>query len=337
MRKVLLVSLALVLSGVPSAHAGLATRMGAEQGADAIAWLRKIAGAAREQNYTGTFIYQHGNHVEVFKITHLHDSKGEHEKLEVLDDKPREIVRNNNEVLCFEGNNQSAIVEKRKFRNAFPELLPSQVDTLLNNYSVKMGDVGRVTGISCQNIVLEPKDNLRYRYKLCADNATGMLLKVSTLNDKGEVMAQTAFTQIAIGGKIDKAQLKPKLSGRKVMISNGKFMADETEDSPSWSVPQLPSGFAKVMAVKRMLPGKVLPVSHMVFSDGLAAISVFIEPLGGTEKPMLGLSNRGVINVYAKILNGHQITVLGEVPAATVTQTGISVIHNQAKPAGTKP
>lgn len=335
MSKVLLITLALVLFSVADVQAQSTPPMGISQDTSAVAWLRKIAGAAREKNYTGTYIFQHGNHVEVFKITHLHDSRGEHEKLEVLDDMPREIVRNNDEVLCFEGGAHSAIVEKRKFRNAFPELLPSQVDTLLDNYSVKMGGAGRVTGISCQNIVLEPKDNLRYRYKLCADNATGMLLKVSTLNDKNEVMAQTAFTQITIGGKIDKAQLKPKLFGRKMVISSGKPM-DDMEGNSSWSVSQLPPGFAKVMAVKRMLPGRDSPVRHMVFSDGLATVSVFIESLAGTEKPMQGLSNRGVINVYAKMLDGHQITVLGEVPAVTVMQTGNSVIH-RAKPAGMKP
>ncbi|MFA7243100.1 MAG: MucB/RseB C-terminal domain-containing protein [Sulfuricellaceae bacterium] len=336
MSKALLVSLAFVLFGAASAQAQPNTSMGASQDASAVAWLHRIAGAAREQNYTGTYIYQHGNRVEVFKITHLHDNRGEHEKLEVLDDTPREIVRHNDEVLCFEGDARSAIVEKRKFRNAFPELLPNQVDALLDNYSVKMGGVGRVTGISCRNIMLEPKDNLRYRYKLCADNATGMLLKVSMLNDMNEVMAQTAFTQISIGGKIDKTQLKPKLSGRKVVISSGKPMADDMGSNPSWSVSQLPPGFTKVMAVKRMLPGKDAPVRHMVFSDGLATVSVFIEPLAGTEKPVQGLSSRGVINVYARLLDGHQITVLGEVPPATVMQTGNSVVH-QAKPTGMKP
>lgn len=323
MSKVLLATLAAALFGVAPVQA----QTGALMGTNAAAWLRKIADAAHEQNYVGTYIYQHGSHVETFKIVHLYDSRGEHEKLEVLDDTPREIVRNNGEVLCFEGDAQSVTVEKRKFRNAFPTLLPSQVDTLLENYAVKMGEAGRVTGTPCQNIVLEPKDNLRYRHKLCADIATGMLLKASTLNDQNEVVAQTAFTQITIGGKIDKAQLKPKLSGRKVVISSGNPMADDMEGSPSWNVSQQPPGFARVMAAKRMLPGKDSPVSHLVFSDGLATVSVFIEPVAGMAKPMQGLSNQGVVHIYAKTMDGHQITVLGEVPAATVMQIGNSIVH----------
>lgn len=333
MSKALLAMLALLLCGVAPAQAA---QPDSSTGANAIAWLHKIAGAAHEQNYAGTYIHQHGNHVETFKIVHLRDSRGEHEKLEVLDDAPREIVRNNGEVLCFEGDAQSVVVEKRKLRNTFPALLPSQVNALLDNYAVKMGDSGRVTGIACQNIVLEPKDNLRYRHKLCADNITGMLLKASTLNDRNEVVAQTAFTQIVIGGKIEPIQLKPKLSGRKVVISSGNPMINDAEGSAmAWSVSQLPPGFTKIMSVKRMLPGKDSPVSHLVFSDGLATLSVFIEPLAGIAKPMQGLSNRGVIHIYARIVDDHQVTVLGEVPAATVMQTGNSVVY--AKPAGIKP
>lgn len=292
-----------------------------------VAWLHRIAHAAHEQNFAGTYIYQHGNHVETFKIAHLYDERGEHEKLEVLDDAPREIVRNNDETLCFEGNTRSVMVEKRKFRKTFPALLPNQMDALLANYSVKMGEIGRVTGIPCQNILLEPKDHLRYRHKLCADHVTGMLLKASTLNDRNEVLAQTAFTHIVIGGKIDKAQLKPKLSGRTVVLSSGKPPADDMESNPVWNVTQLPPGFTKIMAVKRMLPGKDVPVSHLVFSDGLATLSVFIEPLAGAGKAIQGLSNQGVIHIYAKTVDDHQVTVLGEVPAATVMQTGNSVVH----------
>ena len=327
MSKVSLVILALVLFSVAPAGGGQNPQVMIGKDASAVAWLRKIADATREQNYTGTYFHQYGNHIKAFRIVHLHDNRGEHEKLEALDDAPREILRNNDEVLCFDDNVHSSIVEKRKFRNTFPELLPSQVDTLLDNYSVKIGETGRVTGIACRNILLEPKDNLRYRYKLCADNATGILLKVSTLNDKNDILAQTAFTQITIGGKIDKAQLKPKLSGRRASV--GKPMTGDTEDDPAWTVSRPPPGFTKIMTVKRMLPGKNAPVSHMVFSDGLATVSVFVEPFAKTEKPARGLSNRGVVNVYAKVLDGYQITALGEVPPATVMQAGNSVIHTK--------
>ena len=292
------------------------------------AWLRKIADAAQQQNYSGTYIYQYGNRVETFKITHLYDERGEHEKLEVLDDTPREIVRNNDEVLCFEGDSSAVVVEKRKFRKIFPALLPNQSNTLLDNYQVRMGEVGRVTGIPCQNILLDPKDSYRYRHRLCADSASGMLLKASMLNDKNEVLAQTVFTQLVIGGKIDKEQLKPKLSGRKVVLGADKGALSEAQrPDPAWSVSALPPGFASILAVKRTMPGKEHPFNQLVYSDGLATVSVFIEPLSAALKAVQGLSSQGIINVYARVVDDHQVTVLGEVPATTVSQIGNAVVH----------
>lgn len=295
---------------------------------DAVFWLRKMSDAAIRQNYAGTYIYQHGNHVETFKITHLYDERGEHEKLEVLDDTPREIVRNNGEVLCFEGDAGSVVVEKRKFRKLFPALLPSRIDSLLENYQIRVGDTGRVTGILCQRITLDPKDNYRYRHRLCADSASGLLLRASMLNDRGEVLAQTTFTQLAIGGKIDKEQLKPKLSGRKVVIHTDKaVVTDAQQFDAAWNVTQLPAGFARTMAVKRTMQGKEHPINQLVFSDGLASVSVFIEPLMASAAPMQGASSQGVVNVYTRVVDDHQVTVLGEVPAATVAQIGNAVVH----------
>lgn len=295
---------------------------------DAVSWLRKMANAAIQQNYSGTYIYQSGNRVETFKITHLYDERGEHEKLEVMDDTPREIVRNNGEVLCFEGDAGAVLVEKRKFRKLFTALMPSQINSLLENYQIRIGDTGRVTGILCQRINLDPKDNYRYRHSLCADSSSGLLLRASMLNEKGEVLAQTTFTQLAIGGKIDKEQLKPKLSGRKVVIHSDKgVVTDAQQFDPAWSVSPLPPGFAKVMAVKRTMQGKEYPVNQLVFSDGLASVSVFIEPLAGLDKPVQGASSQGMINVYARVLDDHQVTVVGEVPAATVLQIGNAVVH----------
>lgn len=300
---------------------------------DALAWLGKITVAAHQQNYSGTYIHQVGSRVETFKIVHARDEWGEHEKLEMLDGIPREIVRNNDEVLCFESDDKNVVVEKRKPKNTFPALSAGNVGILTENYNAKLGDTGRVTGILCQNVLLEPKDSYRYRHKLCADTTSGILLKISTLNDNNEVVAQTAFTQLNIGGKIDKEQLKPKLAGKKVVIATDKPAPSDVQNiDPNWSVTALPPGFVRTMAFKRNLPGKQQPVNQLVFSDGLASVSVFIEPLGSNAKPFQGLSSQGVINVYAKTLENHQITVLGEVPGSTVMLIGKAVAYNRNKP-----
>lgn len=297
------------------------------QQTDALGWLKKSAAAAHQLNYSGTYVYQYGDYLETSKITHIKDESGEHEKLEALDGSPREVIRNNEEVLCFEPDNSaSVVVEKRKVEKSFPALLPTQLDGIAENYRARFAEPDRMAGHACKVIVLEPRDQYRYRHKLWIDQATGLLLKAGMLNDRNEVIGQFAFTQVEIGGQIDKESLKPKIAGKKVRVSNDPATATELQQSDlSWAVKQLPPGFALVTVMKRMIPGKGVPVNHLVFSDGLATVSVFIEPVATVTKPMQSVVRQGAIHVYSRTVADHRITVLGEVPAITVMQIANSV------------
>jgi sigma-E factor negative regulatory protein RseB len=298
------------------------------QPADPVAWLQKVANAAHQFNYSGTFVYQHGGQVETSRITHRFDESGEQEKLEALDGPLREIIRNNNEVLCYYSVNKTVKVEKRHAQKYFPALLPARAADLAENYTVKLGEQERVAGYDCQAIILEPKDALRYGHKFWADVDSGLLLKASVIDEKGQVLHQFAFTQVTIGGQIDKERLKPHLSARKAPDhADHPAVSQARLSETGWEVRQPPAGFKKIMELQRSMPGRNGPVAHLVLSDGLAAISVFIEPLAGMEaKPMEGVFAQGPINVYAKPVDNHQVTVLGEVPSGAVMQVANSVV-----------
>lgn len=291
-------------------------------GGDGSAWLQKIASAAHRTNYSGTFVYRHGAYMETSRIVHLLDASGEHEKLEVLDGPPREIIRENDVVVCYIPRNNAVIVEKRKALKSFPAILPLQLSSIGENYEIKLGGMERVAGYDCRNVMLEPRDIYRYGHRLCADNISGLLLKASTLNEKNEVVDQLFFTQASIGGTIDPEQLKSKYAVKQLVSVPVKA---DVEADPGWVVKSLPAGFKRIMGLKRAFPGKKFPTNHLVFSDELAAVSIFIEPLAGILKPVSGLSSQGAINVYTRPVGEFQVTVLGEAPAVTVTQIGNSV------------
>lgn len=290
---------------------------------EAIAWLQKMASAARQANYQGIFIYQHGNSVETARITHLVDETGEHEKIEALDQSPRELIRNNEEVLCYFPDARSVTVEKRKPKKSFPALLPIAAGELMENYAVRLAGQERVSGYDCQLVILEPKDSLRYGYRFWADIASGLIVRATMLNEKGEAVDQYMFTQLVIGGKIDKEQLKPRIAGKKLIWRN-ESPSEISADSP-WAVKQLPTGFRKIMETRRTMPGKKNPVMHSVFSDGLATVSLFVEPLEDATRQRQGMSGQGAINVFSRTSSDAQITVLGEVPQAAVKQIAQSV------------
>ena len=321
--------LVLAVAALVGLH-GVSQAADVAQQTDELKWLKKIAIAAHQLNYSGTYIYQYGDYIETRKITHIKDESGEHEKIEALDGSPWEVIRNNEEVLCYKPDDiNSVVVEKRKTERSFPALLPKQLDGIAEHYQARFAGPDRMAGHVCKVIVLDPKDQYRYQHKFWIDPATSLLLKAGIFNEKGEAIGQFAFTQVEIGGPIDKESLKPKMAGKKMLVSGDPAAAKELQQSDlSWVVKQLPPGFAQMMVVKRMMPGKGLPVKHLVFSDGLATVSVFIEPVATVTKPMRSVIRQGAIHVYTRTVADHQITVLGEVPAITVMQIANSVSKN---------
>lgn len=292
---------------------------------EAFGWLQRMANAARQADYQGIYIYQSGGQVETARITHLYDETGEHEKVEALDQTPRELVRNNDEVICYFPDSRHVLAERRKPKKSFPALLPVSVSELADNYTARLGGQERVSGIDCQLIVLEPKDSMRYGYRFWADLNSGLIVRALTVSEKGEPLDQYMFTQLNVSGRIDKEHLKPRIAGKKVVWRNESLAEIAAADS-QWGVRQLPSGFRKVSETRRGMPGKKTPVTHSVFSDGLATVSLFVEPLEDEVRRRQGASGHGAINVYARTLPDAQITVLGEVPPAAVKQIANSVI-----------
>jgi sigma-E factor negative regulatory protein RseB len=299
-------------------------------GREAQSWLKKIQSAAQQLNYSGTFVYQQANQMRTSRITHIQDGKNEIEKLEILDGKPREYIRNNEQVICYVPEAKTLLVEKRVTRDIFPAILAANPSDLAELYDVKKDVAGRVAGHECQSIVLEPRDKLRYGYKLWAEKATGLLLRAQTLNDKNEVVEQIAFTQISIGN-VDRSNVKSSYSNTTGWHVENAVMS---QSRPSgWTVTALPPGFKKIREVKRLVSDTPAAntgtgvtqreVLQLVFSDGMAAISVFIEP--GSQSRTEGSMQQGALNIVGKRQGDYWITVVGEVPPAAIRQVANSI------------
>jgi sigma-E factor negative regulatory protein RseB len=209
-------------------------------------------------------------------------------------------------------------VERQLDTRPFPAMRADPRE-LAQHYDIRKGGTERIAGHDCQSIVLEPKDNLRYGHKLWADVNSGMLVKAKTFNEKREAIEQFAFTQLQVGGRIDKDQVKSRFAGKGRdwrVESNDMVAADLARHG--WLLKSLPPGYRKVTEMKRNV-GTSVDVGHIVLSDGLAAVSVFIEALGekSSQSP-LGLSRQGAVNVYTRKLDSYLVTVVGEVPAESV-------------------
>jgi len=293
----------------------------------ALDWLKKMADAPRKHNYSGTFIYYADGHMETSRIIHKVDQTGEHERIEVLDGMPRIVFRNNDEMKCYLPDSKRIYTEKRWFRKFFPDLLPQPFEDINDNYYIKETKRERVTGHECQVLVLTPRDSLRYSHQFWIDIETGLLLKVAVM-DGNEIIEQFAFAQLETGGEIPPNLLKPDQS---VITEEWKVNELVTsvlkEGELKWQVKKLPSGFKKLVEMKRNLTEKSSLVDHIALSDGLATVSIFIEPIiKDAPTPVPGFfTSRGAINIYVLTLGDTKITTVGEVPLETIKLIGDSV------------
>jgi sigma-E factor negative regulatory protein RseB len=298
---------------------------------DAWLMLQKASQAARELSYKGVFVYQSGSITKSVQLTHMSYGQGEYARMVVLDGAPREVLSQGADVVIFSPKNEKMMIEKKRGQNMFPALLPSNMDAIKTSYQAQNGAIERIGGRDASVITLTPRDQMRYGYRFWVDKEYGLLLKVTTLSEHGEALEQISFSQLSWMDGQNMDWFKPKFDPSKsyVMDQDGPAKANTSE--MDWEVSQLPAGYRKVDLVKQPVQGKAAPVTQIIFSDGLASISVFIEPLAKGARPKVGHTTVGATNFYALVHDGHQVMVVGEVPEAAVTQFANAVSFKSKK------
>jgi sigma-E factor negative regulatory protein RseB len=289
---------------------------------EAAAVLKRIAEASRQLSYKGTFVYQQGDQFQTSRIFHLAVGGNEYERLETLDGPRREIVRTNDEVLRYYPEAKIIRSEKRVARRTFPALLPEQIDSITEQYRIRKGETERIAGYDSLALELEPRDGMRYGHKFWTETGSGLLLKARMVDERHNLVEQYSFTQLDIG-PVEKSLVKPAYKpGPDWKVDR---LPEAPVGTPEWIVKIVPSGFHKILEMRRAKHNNAVTVTHMVFSDGLAAISVFIEPSASRSRVNPGPSRQGAINIYTRTLDDQVVTVLGEAPAPAVQQIGESV------------
>jgi sigma-E factor negative regulatory protein RseB len=296
---------------------------------DGRVWLHKIYQATHALSYTGTFVYQHDGRSETSRVTRLASAQGDVERLELLDGEPREIVRSKDGVRCYLPQSHILKIDRHSAARRFPAMLPAQLTELLKYYVVQIGAMDRVAGRACQRVSLRPSDNYRYGYELCADQATGMLLRSITLNDAGSPIEQFTFPQLEVGNVRPEA-VEPQHVTQAWRVEEATVRPANLE-AEGWRVDADVPGFHKIVEVVRVLRERE-PVGQLVYSDGLAAVSVFIEPRQGRREAVRrGAAEVGAINIFVREVGDYIVTVVGEAPAASVRRTADSVRYERPK------
>ena len=292
--------------------------------------LDRMARAAQSLNYDGTFVYRNGATMQSMRIIHRSSSEGERERLVALSGAAREVVRDREHVTCFLPDRQSVVVAKSRPQE-FPHSKLFATGTGFDKYySLRIRRGERIAGRHTAMLSVSPHDRFRYGYRLWMDDDSGLLLKSELIDEHGEIVEQLVYTNIELPESIPDELLKPDASG-----AGYTWYRDEQTEAPApktgagaephWYPGWLPDGFALREHARDSILESRDPVEHLVFSDGLASISVFIERLDTASQPLDGLDSMGAVNAFGSMVDDLQITVVGEVPAATVERIAASI------------
>lgn len=301
---------------------------------DARQWLQRMGESLSTRNYEGRFFHVRDERSESMRIIHRVDGKGRvTERLVSLDGSGREIIRNQDEVICYLPDRRTVLVEKRIGKESLLAVVPSYNSQLTEHYEIRRGPFTKALGRRSQVILVQPRDQFRYGYKLWLDAETAMPLKSQLLDRSGNVIEQILFAEINFRERIPVDSLRPAVSGEGFRwVRQDEFMPRMLAEAGSagWNVIRVPAGFRLTTARTQAIAGARSPVQHLVYSDGLASVSVFIEPTDPDAEPMRGLSKVGGAFAFTRSLDGHQVIAVGEVPPVTVEAIATSVTKQMA-------
>ena len=301
----------------------LSSQASAQQAHD---WLERMNRAVEELNYRGTFVHVLDGTPETLHIVHRNADGQSGERIFSLDGASREIVRQGARVQGIFPDRRLVLFETRRDVSPLATALPSDTAELAPHYSIELGGSERVANRAVQVLEIKPRDEFRYGYMLWLDQETAMPLKSHLVDEQGKVVEEILFTDIEFPADIPAAALEPTIDTTGFTMQRAAD-AKPLDASIPWRAAALPGGFKLSIATESRIAGSDTPVGHLVYSDGLATVSVFIEDPATEAEVGEGFSTMGSTNVYSLTLSsGQKATAIGEVPRQTVRSIASSLV-----------
>jgi sigma-E factor negative regulatory protein RseB len=297
-------------------------------------WLSRMHEAAKKRAYVGTFVVSSGGVMSSAKIWHVCEGSQQIERVDMLSGAPRSTFRHNDQVVTFMPEHKVVRQEKREALGVFPQFLQSPDHRIADFYTITAGGVERVAGVEADIVTLRPKDKLRFGYRVWTERKSGLVVKLQTLDLDAKVLEQAAFSELQLDAplKMDKlVQLMGKVDGYRV---EKPALVKTTASAEGWNIKLPVAGFSPVSCYKRpsssaagangASPSGDEPL-QWIFSDGLASVSVFVEPLDKQRHERESTLSIGATHTLTRQVNKHWITVMGEVPQTTLQLFATSI------------
>ena len=307
----------------------LATLLSSPVFADpAMDWVQKMSDAMRNLNYRGNFVYMHENQLESMQISHVRDDNGEKERLISLNGEAREVIRDNLNLTCIWPSSRKVVVDSSRKNSFSPIFIPEDIARIEKFYEMQLVGDDRIAGMDTVVVHIKPRDRYRYGMKFWINKEHGLMMKSALLNEQGQEIEQVMFTSLKLFGPGEQLELDvmPKIDENYTLVRyhSGEKAGGEVSTS-RWQLDNAPGGFWRESVLQRKVPGSDHVVEQLVYTDGLASLSIFIERNNNGSHQ--GGSSMGAVNAFIRIYDDHSVTAIGEVPAVTVQRVAESVTY----------
>ena len=290
----------------------------------AMAWLERLGPALNMTSYRGVFVYARGEQVHSMRIAHRYRNGRVEERLVMQDGGSGEIVRKGMNVVCVLPDRGRVRLDEVIPSGPFAEAFTSQLMPFGRWYLPELAGEDRVAGYDVVIVALGARDDDRYSHRLWLEKETGLLVKSQVRDVNGEVLEHFQFTDLEITDDISDEELEVQTRGREISrtLDDGRKQESSVGRMNGWTLSWQPEGFVPA-AAPRSGSGKAV-----AFSDGLAAFSVFVEPVGRLKMPT-GASRIGATTIYMREVmvsdRPFLIAVVGEIPPGTARKVADAV------------
>ncbi|HKO90875.1 MAG TPA: MucB/RseB C-terminal domain-containing protein [Polyangiaceae bacterium] len=320
----------------PSSKGSTSASGGEPSALSVVDWLQRMHAASRQRSYSGTFVVSaEGGNLSSARIWHVCEGDLQLERVEVLSGPPRSTFRRNDHVMTFLPETKIVKSEKRENLELFPNLLGAPDTAIGNYYGARVVGKDRVAGFDADVVQLEPRDGLRFGYRVWSERRSGLVVKLQTLDGDNRVIEQSAFSELQLDAPVKAqalAQMMSSTAGYKVEKSE---LERTTPAKEGWALRAPIAGFKPVSCYKRMIgaassggPGHTM---QWIFSDGLATVSLFLEPYDVQRQPREVLLSLGATYTLSRLLKDKDgdwwLTAVGEVPPQTLDAFAQSLVR----------
>lgn len=289
-------------------------------------WLLRMHEASRQRAYIGTFVVSSGSNMSSARIWHVCEGDLQVERVESLSGAPRSTFRRNDQVITFLPDSKTALAEKRESLGLFPDWLKSADSSIEQFYLAKQTGSERVAGFDADVVVLQPRDSLRFGYRVWSEKKSGLVVKLQTLDVDGHVVEQAAFSELQLDAPVSMGKLTQMMGNTEGYRVERPELVKTTALAEGWVLKNPVAGFRPMSCYKRLIAAAdgSSPESTMqwIFSDGLASVSLFAEAFDRRRHVQEGEMAIGATNTITRRLSDKTgdwwLTVVGEVPRQTL-------------------